>query len=304
MIPHRSTFHTNRGLSNFLNGKKQKGRSLYGNVNYQDQLEEVATRVAKTIRNHYPHGGGGKKLHIGSDRNHTRIIDKVAEDTIFQALDEMDIDWNIISEEAGSISKGNDLTLIVDPIDGTHNAISNFPIFSTSIGLFDERTKSMVSGVVVNIPTMEIYTSTYGKGSFRDGAEISTRKMAIKEAVVSSYIGPEAKGWGESLIFWPKRNRYFGCISVEICMVAAGTLDMFIMTGRVPRLTDVAAASLILKEAGGQIFLMDMDHRIVPFEPEFDRDGTKAFFAVGDPTSLKRVLEISNIDHTMEGPFK
>ncbi len=273
-------------------------------MNYQNQLEKIAIMVAKAVRKRFPNGGGGEKLNIGTNGNDTRVVDKLAEDTIFRALEEMEIDWNIISEEAGSISKGNDLTLIVDPIDGTYNAISNFPIFSTSIGLLDERTNNMISGVVVNIPTMEVYSSTYGKGSFMNGSKLSTRKMIIEEAVVSSYIGPEAKRWTEPLIIWPKRIRYFGCISVEICMVAAGTMDMFVMFGRIPRLTDVAAASLILKEAGGQVLLMDMNDRIVPFEADFIINDMKAFFAVGDPTSLKRVLEISNIDHLMEGPFK
>jgi myo-inositol-1(or 4)-monophosphatase len=177
----------------------------------------------------------------------------------------------------------------------------NIPVFSTSLALMDGSRSEITHGVILNIPTGEMFTAISGNGAEKDGKSIRTRNMDIEKAVVSSYIGPEARGWVESLIFWPRRTRYFGCVSLEMCMVASGSFDLFVMFGRIPRLTDVAAGSLILRESGGDVFLLDKNDKISEFEPDFRREEVKAFFAIGDPTALRSVLEISNLNFTMGG---
>jgi fructose-1,6-bisphosphatase/inositol monophosphatase family enzyme len=264
-------------------------------------LQEIACNVSSAIDREFPHGGGGEKIAIGADGDHTREIDKIAEDVILDCVKNGNYGWNVCSEEAGWIEKGNDLTLVIDPVDGTHNAISAIPFFSTSLALIDNTRKVVVEAVVMNLATGQIYHSTRGKGAFRDGEPIRVRPMMISEAVVSSYIGPEAREWANELMNWPMRTRYFGSISLEVCLVASGSLDMFAMFGRIPRLTDIAPSTLILEEAGGGSFLMDDRNNIILFDPSFDRTRTKAFFSMGDPLSLEHVLHISKVEHNLEG---
>ncbi len=263
------------------------------------ELQDIARRVHHILKEEFPIGGGGEKVDIGADGDLTYEIDRLAENTILDLIDKKEFDWNIHSEEAGEINKGSDLTLIVDPVDGTHNAISAIPFYSTSLALLDETSGEVKEAVVMNLATGQIYHATKGKGAFRDEKTIHVRPMIIKEAVVSSYIGPEAKKWAYELMNWPMRTRYFGSISLEVCLVASGSLDMFVMFGRIPRLTDIAASTLILKEAGGNSFIIDKRNLITPFQPRFNRLESKAFLSMGDPISLRSVLEISKVDHVM-----
>lgn len=266
-------------------------------MSLSDELMKISNSIVESVNNWFPHGGGGKKISLGADGDATREIDKIAEDAALSKMEELALDWNILSEEVGSIRTGSRYTLVLDPIDGTNNAISQIPFYSTSLALLDEAEEQIIDAIVVNIPSNDVFTSKIGEGAFKNNIPIRTRRFNINEATVSSYIGPEAQGWTEPIIFWPKRTRYFGSISLEVSLVASGSLDLFVMFGRIPRFTDIAAASLILREAGGEAFLMDNDNIIRVFNDQLDHGPTKAFFAVGDPSSLRTILKISNIDH-------
>ncbi len=264
-----------------------------------EELRRIAGLVYDELNKEFPMGGGERKVAMGADGDHTREIDRVAENIIFKAIEEMGFEWNLYSEEAGAKNKGEKHTLVVDPIDGTHNAIAGIPFYSTSLALVNEDSGNVEQAVVMNLATGQIYNASMGKGAFRDNRPIKVRSMELEDAVVSSYIGPEARKWAYELMNWPMRTRYFGSISLEVCLVASGSLDMFVMFGRIPRLTDIAASTLILREAGGGSFTMDEGNKISKFRTDFDRNKTKAFFSMGDPISLKRVLEISKLDHEM-----
>ena len=45
--------------------------------------------------------------------------------------------------------------------------------------------------------------------------------------------------------------RSLGCASMEMCMVAVGALDFYVVTDEYLRITDIAASSLIVLESGG-----------------------------------------------------
>ena len=58
---------------------------------------------------------------------------KVAEDAILEFMDQKDIQANLLSEEAGFVDRGFDEVLVIDPVDGTFNAVQGIPFFSISI---------------------------------------------------------------------------------------------------------------------------------------------------------------------------
>jgi fructose-1,6-bisphosphatase/inositol monophosphatase family enzyme len=264
----------------------------------------MAASLQRSLKSTFPAGGGEEKVAIGADGDHTREIDRFAEDAILGMIRDHGYDWNIYSEEAGALDHDGDLTLIIDPIDGTHNAINGIPFYSTSMALMETRSGIVKEAVVMNLATGQMYHATRGEGAYRDGIKIFSRELDLDEAVVSSYIGPEAKKWAHELMNWPMRTRYFGSISLEVCLVASGSLDMFVMFGRIPRLTDIAASTLILQEAGGGSFIMDLDGRIGKFNPSFNRELTKAYFSMGDVNSLGKVLEVSKLDHELKEELK
>ena len=77
----------------------------------------------------------GAELCMGADGTPTSLIDKIAEDVILEKLDELGLDVNVLSEEAGYIDRGGTKTLVMDPVDGTFNCIMGLPLYETAQAL-------------------------------------------------------------------------------------------------------------------------------------------------------------------------
>ena len=67
---------------------------------------------------------------IGADGTPTKYIDKFAEDIAIDFIKKSKLNVNILSEEAGFLDFNGDYTFILDPIDGTRNAVRGIPIYS------------------------------------------------------------------------------------------------------------------------------------------------------------------------------
>lgn len=67
----------------------------------------------------------------------------------------------IESEESGTIGEG-DVTIIIDPIDGSSNALSHFPYFGTSIARINAK-GILDTAVVCNLASKEIFFKESGE---------------------------------------------------------------------------------------------------------------------------------------------
>lgn len=246
------------------------------------------------IIDRYPRGGGERVIKAGADGDWTKEIDQVAEDAALDMIKEMGLDWNIISEESGRIEGEGELTLLFDPIDGSYNATNGLPFYSTSLALMGPQ-GNITSGVVMDIPLRRCFYAEKGEGSFVDGAGIRTRPYIENEAVFSSFLGPDAMEENRTILSWPKRGRYFGSISLELCYVAKGALDLFALFSRIPRIMDIAAGHLILKEAGGVHLKILDDGSWGSYVPGDEDDRIKGIIAIGDHKAVERIMEISEV---------
>lgn len=260
-----------------------------------DVLCEIANVVRDIVREKYPYGGGGGIVKQGADGDPTKMIDQLAENAAIEWLDENDIIWNVLSEESGWIDRGGEHSLIFDPIDGTYNAVNGIPFYSTSLALGSRPDGEGVrAGVVLNIPTGTCFKAALGQGAFMDDIRISTRKYPEHDAVFSSFLGPGAMEENRRILSWPRRGRYFGSISLEICFVAKGSLDLFALFSRIPRITDIAAAHLILKESGGFHIKINGSNEWSEYLPG-DMDNIKGILSIGDRNAVERIMEYSGV---------
>ena len=72
---------------------------------------------------------------MGADGSPTEQLDRIAELEILKVLEDEKVDWNVLSEEVGFVRRGGARTLVVDPIDGSHNALRGLPFFTISARL-------------------------------------------------------------------------------------------------------------------------------------------------------------------------
>ena len=107
----------------------------------------------------------GLELYTGADGTPTSNIDKVAEDTILACVEEMDLPLNILSEEAGLVDRGQTRTLVIDPIDGTHNSMLGIPLYSVSLAVGTSSLSDVEVGVVRDLVSDDLFVAERDKGA-------------------------------------------------------------------------------------------------------------------------------------------
>lgn len=168
---------------------------------------------------------------------------------------------SIYSEESKEAIKKSGDRWIIDPIDGTTYFIFGEPFFSISIA--HERNGEIVEAHVYSPVSGDYYFSDTKTGkSFLNGNEIHVSAVVqIHEALVAfgfsaniQLIKDYYATWGY-LFETCKKGVAWICPSLSICNVARGRIEAFIDRGS--SMEGQAAASFILKNAGGKMFNYD-----------------------------------------------
>ena len=225
-------------------------------VHCKENVKERIRPHLTTLREPQPDLGKG----AGGDP--MKPVDLVAEKAIIEVLQQSGNSFTLISEESGVKEFGKNPAqcyVTVDPIDGTTNLVRGLPFYASSIAV---STKPVLSAVFAALVTDLVHGVTYtaleGKGAYRDCEKITPSACAsLDNAVVgldlNSYKVKEIAPQLTDLIQKTKHIRHFGANALELCYVADGTTDAFIDIRGKLRTTDLAAAFLIVKEAGGTV---------------------------------------------------
>ena len=211
---------------------------------------------------------------IGAGGDTTYQIDRVAEETVVNTIRSHNIDFILISEEAGIKRIGRDPQhyITIDPIDGTTNALRGIPFVATSMAVSRKpRLRDVEYAIVTDLLHNVTYTAQKNQGAYKDNRKIvPSRKTALENLVLSIELTSETF-WRikamTKLLQNTKHPRHLGADALEICYVADGTIDGFVDIRGKLRVTDMAAAQLILKEAGGVITTLANKRLDVPLTP-------------------------------------
>jgi myo-inositol-1(or 4)-monophosphatase len=187
--------------------------------------------------------------------------DRDAEQAVIETIHKHYPDHAILAEESGA-SGQSDTVWIIDPLDGTTNFLHGFPVFAVSIGV---QVKGRIEhGVVYDPVRQELFTASRGTGAQLDGRRIRVSGQTHLEHSLVGTGFPFRQAESELppyLTMFEKimRNtsgiRRPGAAALDLSYVAAGRLDAFWETGLAP--WDLAAGSLIIREAGGIITGLD-----------------------------------------------
>jgi myo-inositol-1(or 4)-monophosphatase len=196
------------------------------------------------------------------------VADKRTEAMLIEEFQRVRAGYPILTEESGLID-GPDKShrFIIDPLDGTTNFLHGIPHFAISIAL--ERDGALVSAVIYNPVSDDLFTAEKGSGAFLNDKRL--RVAARKKLAESlSATGIPFMGHGDHAGF-PKELaavmgasagvRRFGAASLDLCWVAAGRYDAFWERGLSP--WDMAAGILMVREAGGVVTDMEGGARML-----------------------------------------
>ena len=207
----------------------------------------------------------GNNIGLGADGTVTKYIDNIAEEIALNFLNKSKIKVNILSEEIGFIDNSSEYTFVLDPIDGTRNAYRGIPFYAVSIAIGKSKISDVEYGVVKNIPTGDTFTAEKRHGAFFNGTRIGTPEVPDKEPLSSLALG---KNYDKVTLSLAKKDkvRSLGSSSLEMCMVAIGALDYYVIGKEYIRVVDIAASTLFLREAGGIVTNILGEDLDMPFD--------------------------------------
>ena len=266
-----------------------------------DILKEACNEVYQDTRNIIGTVEGNKKFNRGAGGDISRRIDLDAEKAVINTLKRHNFNPTIIGEECGII-QGKDGFLIMDAMDGTMIASRGIPFYCCSLAYsIDFRLSSVVDAAVIDLSIGDIYYASREKGAFWNEDRICAGQNKIRNNGSSEQnflqdmmIGMNISGISEDtfnrlskLISRSIHIRHFGANALELCYFARGLMDAYIdFRGKI-RATDMAAAYLILKEAGAKIYSDNGSE----LESELGVDRTMSFMAVIDDQMYKVLAE-------------
>jgi len=188
-------------------------------------------------------------------------MDRASEAFITGALSAAFPADSMLAEEGAGFETGSEGRWIVDPLDGTTNYAHGFPFFCVSIAY--ERSGTVELGVVYNPMLDELFTAESGKGAYLNDNPIRVSSTAdLDSSLLATGFPYDIRTSGNNNIshftnfsLRAQAIRRAGSAALDICYVACGRFDGFWELKLKP--WDVAAASLVVSEAGGVVSAFD-----------------------------------------------
>ena len=167
--------------------------------------------------------------------------DKNVEKILIEELSKSKKNYSFITEENGKINnKDKENVWIIDPIDGTTNFLHGIPHFAICIALKSK--EEIITGLVFDPIKDEMFFAEKDKGAFLNNQRLRvSNKNIIDDCLFSSNQ--------EGVKFSSLNTRNSGSAALDLAYVASGRLDGFFQNKI--NIWDVAAGSLMVKEAGG-----------------------------------------------------
>jgi myo-inositol-1(or 4)-monophosphatase len=230
-----------------------------------NDLLDLATRAARAagaeLLRRYGHVEG-----LGTKSSATDPVsdaDRASERMLVEMILAERPDDGIIGEEGTDRSGTTGHTWVIDPLDGTVNYLYQLDNFSVSIAVEIATDRETASGsadpvvAVVHDPVRDrTFTATRGGGAFLDGRALTVNDpIPLDRALVATGFGYDADrraaqgAFVARLLPRVRDIRRLGSAALDLCAVAAGTVDAYFEEGI--QHWDRAAGALVVREAGG-----------------------------------------------------
>ena len=223
-----------------------------------DRYLQVAISAAKEA-------GRIQKLYFGRSHpveykgefNPVTEVDRLCEQAVVKMILDAFPNHDVLTEESPFKGKGSRWRWIIDPLDGTTNYFHGFPCFCVSVGL---EVEGEISLGVVYIPMLnELFHSEKDKGAFLNGERIIVSQVdRLNRGLLCTGFPYDVH---EHVDFYLRYFRQFitksfairrpGSAAIDLSYLAAGRFDGFWELKL--HAWDVAAASLMITEAGGKV---------------------------------------------------
>jgi myo-inositol-1(or 4)-monophosphatase len=208
---------------------------------------QLALKAGELLADFYQEHDSHAKVKI--DQSLVTEADKAADRLISRSIQESYPQDVLLSEEINPVlsSEVYNPVWIIDPLDGTTNFFLGLPIWGVSIA-------RLVNGIpeiaVLNFPLLgELYHAQFDQGAHLNNEPIQVKPPNPNQP--AAFFSCCSRTHRRYSITVPYKTRILGSAAYGLCSVARGSAVLgFEAT---PKIWDIAAAWLLVNEAGGVI---------------------------------------------------
>ncbi|MFH1257627.1 MAG: inositol monophosphatase family protein [Candidatus Micrarchaeota archaeon] len=217
------------------------------------ELEVAINAVKAAGRISLDHFGEKIPFQMKADGSPVTSSDKCCDAAILGIIRRNFPDDSVLSEESAELRNDLRRRWIIDPIDGTKAFLRGLPTYGNMVAF--EQDGKIVAGAI-NIPAMGILMhAEVGKGAFVNGKRVhASSETRLSNAYILHGRGKGflEKGYLKKLRKLLNAAYHSWGMSEPFAhyLVATGKADAFVET--FPKPWDVAAAKIIISEAGGK----------------------------------------------------
>ena len=151
----------------------------------------------------------------------------------------------VFSEESLPTHLNRDVVVVLDPVDGTQNALRGLSPFGPSLCAVVRGRPTAAH--VRNLATGERFDAEAGEGATRDGSRACPAPQRPLDRALVGVSGPASPSLAA-------QGRAMGAVAFSLCAVATGALDAFVdFDFDHHRCWDHLAGALVCKEAGALV---------------------------------------------------
>ena len=223
-----------------------------------DRYLKVAIAAAKEAgRIQMEHFGHAHSVEYKGEIDPVTMVDKLCDQAITRIIFSAFPDHDLLTEEGPFETKNSRYKWIIDPLDGTTNYLHGYPCFCVSIGL--EVDGEVKLGVVYNPNLDELFHAEKGGGAYLNRNRIFvSHEDHLNRSFLCTGFPYDIRDHADSYLSYFRQFiiksfaiRRPGSAAIDLCYLAAGRFDGFWEMKLAP--WDLAAGSLILREAGGKV---------------------------------------------------
>ncbi len=225
-------------------------------MNFNKEMAVAEKAIKKSSRILLGYFRQEKELvkHMKTGRDFATEADFASEKSIIDSICRHFPEHNIFAEERGNLNKESDYLWLIDPLDGTLNFASGLPTWASMLAL---QYKGEIVLSIVSLPFLkEFCTAQKSKGTYLNGEKMKIRQ---KESIngwiyfcgIANYNKPRVKKIFENTYNFTTNISMIGSVGAGGVFLSSNRIEAIIADWTNP--WDMAAPSLLIKEAGGTI---------------------------------------------------
>lgn len=188
------------------------------------------------------------------------VTDETINRNLIEAVKEKFSTYAVLGEEESYTLDNPEMTWVCDPVDGTWPFSSGIPLTTFSLGLVDPEGNSVL-GVIYDPFTDRLLHAAKGQGAYMGEQKLSvSTKDTLNQALLDLDVWPDRiqlanRSLREDLLDLGARPLSLCAVIYAAYLVALGEVDGVVFNVEKPE--DIAAAKVIIEEAGGKVTDLD-----------------------------------------------